>query len=276
MHRPGGLAIVAALVAVLVVITMLIPGCAGGADRPDRRSEGAAVFGGGAGANEAGAGREGGWTIVLGTFSGAMAREQAEVALQYVHREAGLSGAFVDHRENGSVVAYGAYADPSSREARRDLDRLRAMTVDGRQVFAQAFPAPRRIGAARGSIPELDLSRAREIYGSRGMFTLQVGVYEGASRAETRRRAEEAALALRSDGEEAFYYHGPTRSMVTIGVFSLDDYDAETGEMSPRLIEARRRHPNNLYNGRAIRESTPGRGGQRVERLQPSALVQIP
>lgn len=262
--------------------TLFSVGCAGagGADRPDLRQEGAALFGGSGGASGGssaeGAGREGGWTIVLGTFTGYQAREQAEAALEYVRRDAGLSGAYTEHRENGSVVAYGAYENPASSGARRDLDRLRAMTVDGRQIFSQAFPAPRRMGGAAGSIPELDLSRAREMFSGRGTFTLQVGVYEGASRAETRRRAEEAAMTLRGDGEEAFYYHGPTRSMVTIGIFSMDDYDSETGEMSPRLLELQRRHPNNLYNGRAIMERVSGRRGENVERLQPSALVQIP
>ena len=90
---------------------------------------------------------------------------------------------------------------------------------------------------------------------------------------EPRKTAELAAAKLRQEGEQAWYYHGPTMSMVCVGVFDETDYDPQTPTLrSPKLRETQKRHPNNLYNGAGIMEKH--KGG--VPALQPSSLVEIP
>jgi len=217
-----------------------------------------------------GAARQSGWTIVLATFSGPDARREAEAALPAIESGSGFGGLFVEHRDRGSFVAYGRYDSPSADDARRDLERFRAFERDGVRPFGRAFLSPPS-GGAPGGRPEINLARAKEIFGADALYTLQVAVYESDDRREAMRAAEEAAYIYRQDGELAFYYHGPTRSMVTIGVFGSDDISVESGLESPDLMALRERHPLNLFNGMAIRETMQGQ-----QRNQASRLVQIP
>jgi hypothetical protein len=98
--------------------------------------------------------------------------------------------------------------------------------------------------------------------------------------AEFRRHAEQAVVQLRREGEQAFYYHGPTNSSVTIGLFGDDDFDVQTRMESPRLRSLRQRHPHNLLNGMGIKRRvtvTDQRGrAVKTERLDPSMLVVVP
>jgi len=211
-----------------------------------------------------------GWTIVLATFNGPTAREDAARALPAIQAGSGFSGLFVEHRKRGSFVASGRYGSEADPSAAADLRRFRAYERDGVRPFGKAFLAP-PVGGAVGGRPEINLARAKEVFGRDAQYTLQVAVYESRNRDESMRAAEEAAYIYRQDGELAFYYHGPSRSMVTIGVFGDDDIDIEAGVESADLMLVRSRHPLNLFNGMAIRETT-----NRQTRQQPSQLVQIP
>lgn len=211
-----------------------------------------------------------GWTIVLATFNGPDARVDAAEALPAIQQGSGFTGLFVEHRRRGSFVASGRYASETDPVAIADLERFRSFERNGVRPFGRAFLAP-PVGGAEGSRPEINLLRAKEVFGRDARYTLQVAVYESSDRRESMRAAEEAAYIYRQDGELAFYYHGPTKSMVTIGVFSDRDIDVEAGIESAELTALRLRHPRNLFNGMAIRETTQGR-----TREQPSQLVQIP
>ena len=88
-------------------------------------------------------------------------------------------------------------------------------------------------------------------------------------------------MELRREGELAFYCHGPNRSMVTIGIFGIEDFDPQKPAMtSPRLVELRKRYPYNLQNGQGVRRTatvTTASGQRaRVEKIEPSRLVAIP
>lgn len=216
---------------------------------------------------------ESGWSIALGAFSGEGHRQRAEAALARIRSELGLREARLQARDTGTAIVMGRYEGPGSREAQRDLARVRAVEVDGLRPFAGAFlsPAPRRENP--GSNPAHNLANARREFGASARYTLQIGVYESPDVAESRRAAERAAAELRREGEPAFYYHGDSRSMVTVGAFSERDAGARDGVASPVLLELQRRHPYNLMNGnRTIVE----RGGDGVERTQKSFLVEIP
>lgn len=256
--------------AVLVGLALLSAGC----ESAPKASSGAGV-GDSAGVfdnlnGSSGAATQSGWTIVLATFNGPDARDEAARALPAIQAGSGFGGLFVEHRKRGSFVASGRYGSESDPRAVADLRRFRSYERNGVQPFGKAFLAP-PVGGAIGSRPEINLAQAKTIFGRDAQYTLQVAVYESSNRSESMRAAEEAAYIYRQDGELAFYYHGPTRSMVTIGVFGHDDIDVDAGVESADLMLVRSRHPLNLFNGMAIRETT-----NRRTREQPSQLVQIP
>ena len=99
--------------------------------------------------------------------------------------------------------------------------------------------------------------------------------------AEFRKHAELAVTTLRREGEQAFYYHGPTGSMVTVGLFGQDDFDPQAaGVESPMLKQVRKRYPYNLLNGQGMKENVKvqleGGGAGEATRMQPSSLVEVP
>lgn len=223
------------------------------------------------------------WSIILVTVPNP---QLAPDILQTVQSRHGLISAYSTTRQGKSVIAYGRYAGPDDRRALVDLDRVRDIEYDGSRPFAAAYLAPPPADALGGSNREYDLRTVKERFGPLALYTLQIGVY-GSNGNETpsaseikeiRQAAERAVLDLRSEGERAFYYHAPLRSMVTIGVFGEDDFDGSTTPAieSMRLRELRKRFPHNLLNGQGIRETITSSTGQRVTRLQPSSLVGIP
>lgn len=223
--------------------------------------------------------RGGGWSIVLATFSGAghaeRAREVVSASAQALSG-AGVPNVRAESRGRGSAVVAGSYPGPGDARAMRDLESVRRVQGPDGPAFASAFLAPPSGGAEAGEIPRFHLSRAKEEFGPRVRYTLQVAVYESPRREEAMRAAEQATLALRSEGEAAFYYHGPARSMVTIGAFTDEDVrgDAFGRAGSRSLEELRARRPLNLFNGnQPLMERRPG-SAEPV--AQPSFLVAIP
>jgi len=227
------------------------------------------------------------WMIALATFEGQDSDEVAAAALSTLRGSAGLDAARIVKRGNASAIAVGAYAGPDDPRAAQDLTLYRNLIVSGARPFAGAGMLAPQVEADAGSLPAYDLALVRRMYGKDAVYTLQVAIYCREDRgvpspdelAEMRAKAEEAVLLLRKDGSEAFYYHGPRSSTVTVGVFGETDYivqvPGENGQMvtlprpleSPRLATAREKHPHNLMNGAGLKT----RGG-----LQPSFLIRIP
>ncbi len=251
------------------VVGFVVAGCASEPEGAGAyREEFGEVFGSGgvAGAEE----NEAAWAIVVQAVSGRRAMERAELAASGLRDALGLESARVRERGNGAVVVYGGYDSPDDPAAQRDLERIKDLEVDGFKPFTGAFLSPQG-GPDEGGIPELNLATARERHGAGAEYTLQIAVYESDDRGEAKRAAEQAAAQLRQEGREGFYFHGPTRSMVTVGLFGDRDYDPGTDRRSSRLLELQRQYPHNLLNGRTIIERRIG-----GERTQPSALVRVP
>jgi len=294
-----------AAIAIGACAGLTMTGCASGAARSDAsglRETGRDLFGdaGNQGGDAGGGGQRGsgadgvegdsGWSVVIANFPNTEeGRTRAQHALRQVRTRGELPEAHLERRRERIVLAVGQFESPRDPEAKRELERVRALEVEDVRPYRTAVlgpPAPQRV---YGSIPKYDLRNAREIHGPDAMYTLQIGVYGRTDRTATptpeelreyRRTAERAVVELREQGETAFYYHGPARSTVTVGVFGPEDHDpyAGLGAESQRLKEARQRHPHNLLNGQGIRERLPGRPGtsERDFRLQPSRLVKIP
>lgn len=224
------------------------------------------------------------FTIMLGSFRGPGAPDDAARALAVIQTRGQLPDAFIEPRGEAFVLAVGRFPAIDHPDALQRLKDLQETQIDASLPYAFAFLAPlgNDAASAEGMNPQINLVRAKELYRARALYTLQVGVYgrddipnpTDADLTEARRKAEQGAAQLRREGELAFYYHGPRLSMVTVGVFNDKDFDPQkpTHE-SAELAAARKRFPYNLYNGAGVEEKTPG---AKKGRLQRSALVLIP
>ncbi|MEI7656661.1 MAG: hypothetical protein WCK33_01195 [Phycisphaerae bacterium] len=223
------------------------------------------------------------WTIVIAGFDKVAEVPQANAALARVRAQPGLAAAFLEERGKAVVVAYGKYPSLDAPAARADLDRIRGLSVEGGTPFAGAMLAPPVFDALPGTIPEYDLRNAKAQAGAeKAAYTLQVGVYcrlddqEPSSKelAEFRKAAEKAAVEMRRQGEQAFYFHGPRRSMVTVGLFGVEDYDLRQSRLrSPAIARLMERFPHNLVNGAGVKRK---RAGQAEAVMDPSFVVAVP
>lgn len=224
----------------------------------------------------------GGWSIAL-TKLGSTNMRRAQELLRVIQDDAGLRKAFIEQRTEGLVIAYGNYMGRD--EAERELDKVRKTKLMGTTPFENAIVMPPASAELRGSNPAWDLRTVKQRYGKQAVYTLQIGVYgradyqtpEAKELTAYRKAAEAAVRELRAEGEMAFYYHAPARSMVTVGVFGEKDFDSTTRPpmQSPSLKAVRDRFPNNLLNGQGINETIRTESG-RETRLQSSQLVAIP
>ena len=223
------------------------------------------------------------WTIVIAGFDKVTEVPLANAALARVRAQAGLEAAFLEERGKAVVVAYGKYPSLDAPAARADLERIRGLAVDGGTPFAGAMLAPPVFDALPGTIPEYDLRNAKAQAGAdKAAYTLQVGVYcrlddqepSPKELAEFRKAAEKAAVEMRRQGETAFYFHGPRRSMVTVGLFGVDDYDLRQSRLrSPAIARLMERFPHNLVNGAGVKRK---RSGQAEAVMDPSFVVAVP
>jgi hypothetical protein len=222
------------------------------------------------------------WSIVIAGAAGENADATARDMLHKVQTVGGLPEAYTERRGGSVVVAFGQYSGPEDRAAQRDLARLRDMELEGGKPFAGAVLVPPPFESLPGSIPEFDLNGVKRARGKDALYTLQVAIYTRLNTnapkpeelAEFRKAAERAVVELRRGGDEAYYYHGPRGSTVTVGVFGPRDHDPlKPGSDSFALLETRRKHPLNLVNGAQF--LTRSRGQEKA-RPQPSFLVPIP
>jgi hypothetical protein len=237
-----------------------------------------------------------GWSVVVAGFRDENRRAMAEEGLRKFQSASGLTSAFIEDRGNVTIIAYGQFDSPTTPEAKAALEKVRTLQValeDGRRgtPFADAFLAPPP--DATGTLPEFDLRNAKKMKGPDALYTLQVARYgrvdtqapTPAELAEFRKAAEEATLRLRREGEQAYYYHGPIGSTVTIGIFGKDDFaPGESGGkpeyQSPALLALRKRFPNNLVNGAGVKETVKSIGADgrpiKTQVLQATRLVAVP
>jgi hypothetical protein len=290
-HHKGGLGLFVYPNIVLAIALCSLAGCASNtrtAQNPqfeDYAEQSGAVLADNQGTNSSPTQiARGEWTIVLTSIaSGRM--EHAELLLDAIQNKGGLPQAYITQRADGLAIAYGHYSGSDDSRARADLLRIRDITLEGGTPYTGSFIAPPSGASLMGSNPNHDLRTVKQRMGERAVYTLQVGVYgpddysdpKPSELAEYRQTAERAVVELRGEGEQAFYYHAATRSMVTVGVFSRDDHDAS---MTPPLESAalrglRERYPNNTLNGLGIRETVRTEQGK-MKRIQKSQLVEIP
>lgn len=277
----------ATLIGVVGVFLTPIAGCASGEKDDDglapyaEQSE--AVLSPIAGAGDAAAKPGRGWSVLIAVVP-TNRQSDADQMLATV-QASGLGDAYLADRSGRAAVVLGSFDDPGSEMAQAALTRVRETEIGGVAPFAAAILIPPPAGQAQSTGNENDLRTVHARLGDRAVYTLQVAVYgRGDFEKPTeedlrafRAQAELAVAEMRSEGDEAYFYHGPNSSSVTVGVFDHDDHDGSTVPPveSARLRQLRKKYPNNLLNGEGLMETVRTERGP-VKRLQASRLVAIP
>lgn len=210
-----------------------------------------------------------GWAIELSTFTGKNRQANARRLMTYLMKQPNLSDIWVYDQGNDTHVMQGHYTDPSSELVQEELHRIREMTFDDIKRFEKAQVQPYGKTAMTADEPS-DLTQFAGMPG----YTLQVAFFDKAGGKEFREAAEIYCRQLREKKEQAYFYHGPNRSMVTIGLFNDSDWEGEgvSRHYGERIRELQKRFPHNLGNGSTIVEKSRGT----IIGDQPSVLVHLP
>lgn len=215
-----------------------------------------------------------GWAILMETFEGNSRFRRANELVRRLIADQNLSNLWIQEAGGGKINVYlGRYKSISDSQAKADLERVRSISLgEGEVLPYKDVELVSLSGDGRGgNIDPMDLR------GYSGYYTLQIGFYDSDFGGTYREAAEQAAKALREDGEQAFYYHGVHRSMITVGLFTDEDFerDGPVHIYGPRILALQEIYPNNLGNGREVIQTF--RDDKKVEqRAQKSSLVRVP
>jgi len=213
-----------------------------------------------------------GWAIALEYLSGPDLNRTAAQRRIALARDLGRDDIAIRKRQDGAVIVLGSYASAADKGAQSDLEWVRAFHRDKTFPFAKAYLLPPQIETSPDSPhSEWDLAGIRSTRErANADLTLQVAVFDGGGNI-TKARTEAVAFTsrLRESGEDAYYFHGSSLSVVTIGLFSAREADANGNPSSAAARAAKKAHPLNLRNGTTPIPDIRGNP-------QESALMRIP
>ncbi|MFP4144980.1 MAG: hypothetical protein ACOCTI_07115 [Phycisphaeraceae bacterium] len=214
------------------------------------------------------------WAIHLASFDGKDRGEKATTFVRRLREECGADGWVREIGEEVHVYR-GPFMQRRSDTARAALRETRSLSVPGfgRLRDAEMTAVPDTETEAESP---WDLSNYHNLY------TLQIGFYDDNYQGSRWKAAEEAVRVLREEGHEAYFYHGPVRSMVTIGLFDYDEsHDPQPAPYDPQvridgpsetIRQLQEEFPYNLANGRTMIQKKNGKVLGKV----PSALARVP
>ena len=216
------------------------------------------------------------WAIALGRLRGDDHQAEADRIAEQMRQVTQSDGVWVEHERGASMIYYGRYASRNDQTAQQDLRRWREYHRSGQMrlpalmlvPIGQGLFAGGREGGGEGGGDVADYALQRAA--GRGSYTLQIGIYDEDYGDDYRRAAERAVTALREDGWEAFYWHGPVRSTVTVGVWD-ERLHEDDSPVAQQFQAVRREFPYNSLNGRTL---VSRRGDEQWN--QPSFPVRIP
>ncbi|MEM9109432.1 MAG: hypothetical protein AAGC72_05360 [Planctomycetota bacterium] len=191
-----------------------------------------------------------GYAIELGRYRGAKAYHGVHNMMMEARKEAGLANLWYATVGSETTVYMGRFKDEGSKQAKAALRQVRSAEIGGETLFAKAKIV--KLNAERGEA--LDPRDLRSLKG-KGLYTLQIGYYDGAFGPDFRRAAETAVDVLRDNGEEAYYYHGPHRSMVLLNAWTYAEAFTLVGQVdrySNAVRVTQDKHPHNVPNGVAF------------------------
>ncbi len=222
------------------------------------------------------------WSIVLLSFTGEDHGQLADAACINVRgRYPTLAKSFVRERSSGSVVVIGRFAGPGDPAVKPMLDELHAMVDGATRPFARAM-LTRLETSSESAMGAFDLRRARQANpNARSLFSVEVAVWSDFGSREIsleaiRKSAESYTKKLRAQGFTAFFHHDDDRrmSIVTIGLFGPDAYNAQTMLYSSEVDAIKKKFPILLVNGEELRR--PIRKGSQETVADTSLLIEVP
>jgi len=232
-------------------------------------------------ATAAQAGAPGEYTILLYADDQPGHAETVSRFHQETQKNTGWQGLFVVNEPTRSMLFWSRY--PTIEAAQDNLHKAKAYAApSGLNIFALAMVVP--VGGADEGPPEWDLLNAT------GAYTVLVAVYYDMPEKKyigRKKFAIDDVRLLRQQGYQAYYYHGPARSNVTIGSFPASSVETVRESAGGGIVERKvvrderiqkllNDFPQLSVNGAGVR--VPGFDAARkpVLRDQGSYLVEIP
>jgi hypothetical protein len=257
------------------------------------------------------------WTIFCRDFTGPGHMEQALAARDSLLASSKATDWYVVHGADHSTLYFGFYRAIDERVKDKDLardaakaasDRAAIRAIVDRSTGRKLFPLAIVMTldeASPTAPPEWDLVNAK------GHWSLQIAAFQDDPRRKS--TAIEVVRALRAEGVEAYYYHGPSISSVCVGAFpesAIIDEEAQASDpntpvlvmpaglpapnhpvtadgrpmsvkqpnlkiLDPALRELFKKYPTHATNGQEGRKIKT-REGKEVEVLDSSFLVVVP
>ena len=221
---------------------------------------------------------EEGFTILLYTFSGEKHVSMAKYYKEQTEKHTSWRDLYVVHKADHSALYWGKYRTIGGTQ--RNLKSAKTYKTDrGVQPFVRAIVMPLP-GKSPGR-PEWEMKNAK------GAYTVIVAVFYNVPEDNFYERKRAAALyceQLRNEGEEAYYKHDPSQSIVTVGVFGPEAVGYEgVGPNRKAVIQdakikdIRKRHPHMAVNGHQeiVRGVNPATG-KPEKRIRESYVIRIP
>ncbi len=207
------------------------------------------------------------WVILIQTFEGNQRQHAAQALIHQLETQQRMPDLWM-HDDGGRTSVYrGRYPGSADPGAISDLQQTRSITLSDGSVLSTAALVSL---SDTNNTPE---ASALDLRQHPGMYSLQIGFYDEAFGSDFRSAAQQAAQALRKQGEEAYFCHGPNRSMVTLGLFTDADFEQQgtIRGYGPEVKALQEKYPYNLGNGLTIIEKVRGQ----TMGEQPSFLVRM-
>ncbi len=225
------------------------------------------------------------WAIELSSFKGDKQATEAERFAQQLYKRTRVPDLWVASNDDATYVYRGQYLDDKGLSARSDLRQTRMLQVEGARPFESA--ALVRVDERHGE-PDRGTGVTRKMnlkkYSGQELYTLQIAVYDELYGNNYREACEKRVVELNKVNEQAYFYHGPHRSMVTVGLFTRDDAFVKIKKMntdgstfdqeqySPQTKQYQERYPHNIYNEQDQKTDKDGNPTHLIS----SGLVKLP
>jgi hypothetical protein len=207
------------------------------------------------------------WAIQVTQISGNTRHDQARELVQQLRTKTSLTDFWIEDLNNTATVYHSRFQKASDPAIRKALAAVQNIELNGTRPFTDSKLVP-LVGQGRTIADPYDL---RQFI---GYYSLQIGFYDQAFGQDFRQAAEQAVHILREEGYDAYYYHGPFRSIIAIGVFSYQQAFVTVGTTdtyAPHIRQLQKAFPYNLGNGATIIQKEGGRNiGE-----QKSSLIRI-
>ncbi len=227
------------------------------------------------------------FAIVVATFTGGGHQSAAKATLSSLGMKYPTLGPLLKVRERsrGSVITYGNYSGYNDSSAKRDIEMLKTVvSAQGTPAFGQVMLSKFKSSRARRQLHPHDLWTVRREYPTIvPIYTLEVAIwgdFESGQLPKEQRRAaaEQYAEELRNKGFEAYFYHNDDidLSSVTVGLFSYQAIDPETGFYSLEVEAMMSRFPHRLTNGQPVLQYYNPKNPSQGSTEQKPCLAEVP